>query len=249
MKKILVVDDDQTLRLVLKRYLENQGYLVSVVHSGIDALEVFDREPPDLVVSDIIMPQMDGFEFCRRLRAKRSGQLVPFIFLSSRDELDYRVEGHSIGADDYLIKPFEPRELVAKIEAQLERTRRIYSEMVRLMQQGVNAGSSPETRSPSPTSLSANSEATESGKSPEEREPLPLTPAEARVFWEVVEGYTNKQIAERLFISPRTVQTHLSHILSKLKLENRSQLVRFAFEQGYEPPTDRQDNYQLSENS
>jgi DNA-binding NarL/FixJ family response regulator len=250
MKKILVVDDDQTLRVVLKRYLENQGYLVSVVHSGIDALEVFDREPPDLVVSDIIMPQMDGFEFCRRLRAKRSGQLVPFIFLSSRDELDYRVEGHSIGADDYLSKPFEPRELVAKIEAQLERTRRIYSEMVRLMQQGVNFEDTSGSVLPSHQSPKANSETSEGSKSNSEREPLPLTPAEARVFWEVVEGYTNKQIAERLFISPRTVQTHLSHILGKLKLENRSQLVRFAFEQGYEPPTnDRQDNYQLSENS
>ena len=70
-------------------------------------------------------------------------------------------------------------------------------------------------------------------KSPED---LPLTPAEARVFWEVIQGLTNKQISQRLFISPRTVQTHLSNILTKLNLENRSQLVRFAFEHGYRPP-------------
>ena len=65
-------------------------------------------------------------------------------------------------------------------------------------------------------------------------EPLPLTPAEERVFWEVIQGFTNKQISDRLFISPRTVQTHLSSILNKLDLENRTQLVRFAFEKGYE---------------
>jgi DNA-binding NarL/FixJ family response regulator len=69
----------------------------------------------------------------------------------------------------------------------------------------------------------------------EEQEPLPLTPAEERVFWEVIQGLTNKQISERLFISARTVQTHVSSILHKLGLENRSQLVRFAYEQGYYP--------------
>jgi DNA-binding NarL/FixJ family response regulator len=73
-------------------------------------------------------------------------------------------------------------------------------------------------------------------KESEPEEDLPLTPAEARVFWEVIQGLTNKQISQRLFISPRTVQTHLSNILTKLNLENRSQLVRFAFEHGYRPP-------------
>ncbi|MCY7323640.1 MAG: response regulator transcription factor, partial [Phormidesmis sp. CAN_BIN36] len=158
------------------------------------------------------MPEMDGYEFCRRLRATRSGQLVPFIFLSSKSDVEDRVQGHSIGADDYLIKPFEPKELLAKIEAQLERSRRMNSEIVRLMQ----SKSSP-AQIPAPP-------------------PLPLTPAEEKVFWEVIQGYTNKQTGDRLFVSPRTVQTHLSNILSKLQLENRSQLVRFAFEQGYRLP-------------
>jgi DNA-binding CsgD family transcriptional regulator len=65
---------------------------------------------------------------------------------------------------------------------------------------------------------------------------LPLTPAEERVFWEVIQGYTNKQISDRLFISPRTVQAHLGSIFNKLQLENRAQLVRFALEKGYKPP-------------
>lgn len=219
MKKVLVVDDDATLRMALTRYLEKRGYLTQDVASGIEALQLFEQDPPDLVVSDVMMPEMDGFEFCRRLRSIRSGQLVPFIFLSSKGELEDRVQGHSIGADDYLIKPFEPRELLAKIEAQLERSRRIHSEIVLLMQRESNGAATNGHVANIPS-------------------PLPLTPAEEKVFWEVIQGFTNKQIGDRLFVSPRTVQTHLSNILSKLQLENRSQLVRFAFERGYKLPTE-----------
>ncbi len=219
MKRVLVVDDDATLRMALTRYLEKRGYVVQNVRSGTEALEMFEQDPPDLVVSDVMMPEMDGFEFCRRLRSSRSGQLVPFIFLSSCGEIDAKVQGHSIGADDYLIKPFEPRELLAKIEAQLERSRRIHSEIVRLMQRAQPSDAEPTARPVAPESL-------------------PLTPAEERVFWEVVQGYTNKQIGDHLFVSPRTVQTHLSNILSKLELDNRSQLVRYAFERGYKPPAE-----------
>lgn len=234
MKKILVVDDDKTLRIVLRRYLEGQGYEVEDVSSALEALTIFEKNPPDLVVSDVMMPEMDGLEFCRRLRATRSGQLVPFIFLSGQGELEDRIQGHSIGGDDYLTKPFEPRELMAKIEAQLERSRRIHSEIIRLMQQlGKDAQiqvQPPEVDTPAPTNPSTS---VTSKLTPQQ---LPLTPAEQRVFWEVIQGFTNKQISDRLFISPRTVQTHLSSILSKLELENRSQLVRFAFERGYQHP-------------
>lgn len=219
MKNILIVDDDITLRTALIRYLQNRGYSVQEATSGTEALHLFEQNPPDVVVSDVMMPEMDGWEFCRRLRAMRSGQLVPFIFLSSRKEVDDRIQGHQIGADDYLIKPFDPKELVAKIEAQLERSRRIHSEIIRLMQQSHLSQPAQEQAPPAP-------------------QPLPLTPAEEKVFWEVIQGFTNKQIGDRLFVSPRTVQTHLSNILSKLHLESRSQLIRYAFERGYRPPTE-----------
>lgn len=220
MKRILIVDDDITLRVALTRYLENRGYSIQNAGSGAEALVMFEQDPPDLVVSDVLMPGMDGFEFCRRLRATRSGQLVPFIFLSSRGEVEARIQGHHTGADDYLVKPFEPRELVAKIDAQLERSRRMHSEIVRLMQQSVPAQEALVSIVP---------------------DSLPLTPAEEKVFWEVIQGFTNKQVGDRLFVSPRTVQTHLSNILSKLQLENRSQLIRFAFERGYRPPPEEQE--------
>ena len=226
MKTILIVDDDVTLRTALVHYLENRGYGVLHAGSGLDGLTLFNQKHPDVVVSDVMMPKMDGLEFCRQLRGTRSGQLTPFIFLSSRGELDDRVEGHKMGADDYLVKPFEPRELVAKIEVQLERSRRIHAELAQLLQQAQNivSGSAPTT-----------APAKEVVATPEPA-PLPLTPAEERVFWEVIQGLTNKQIGKRLFISHRTVQTHLSNILSKLNLANRAQLTRFAFENGYKPP-------------
>jgi DNA-binding response OmpR family regulator len=232
-KKILLVDDDKTLQTVLTRYLEKRGYSVRVVNSGVQGLKLFSQDPPDLVVSDIMMPGMDGLEFCRRLRATRPGQLVPFIFLTAKKDLEDRVQGHYIGADDYITKPFEPLELLAKIEAQLERSRRIHSEMVRLMQK---VPEDSDISGEDGNEGQSNGEVAQ-GKDPVVEEDLPLTPAEARVFWEVIQGLTNKQISQRLFISPRTVQTHLSNILTKLNLENRSQLVRFAFEHGYRPPT------------
>lgn len=213
MKTVLIVDDDLTLQTALTRRLQQQGFQVINAPSATEALTLFAQGQPDVVVSDVLMPQMDGFEFCRRLRASPSGELVPFIFLSSLGEVESRIHAHNIGADDYLVKPFHPRELIAKINSLIERTEKIQAQVQRLTQQ-----------------MQAQ---TVSAADPQ---PLPLTPAEAKVFWEVIQGYTNKQIGERLFISPRTVQTHLSNILSKLSLENRSQLIRFAFENGYQMP-------------
>ncbi|MEM9946683.1 MAG: response regulator transcription factor [Cyanobacteria bacterium P01_D01_bin.36] len=211
MQKILIVDDDSTLRAALTRYLQDRGFVVRNAISGIEGLNSFVQDTPDLIVSDVVMPEMNGFELCTKVRATDAGQLVPFIFLSGRCDLEDRIQGHTIGADDYLVKPFHPRELIAKIEAQLARAHRIRTEIQKALQQ------------PSAGSV-------------KDKKPLPLTPAEEKVFWEVIQGYTNKKIGDRLFISPRTVQTHLSNILSKLSVENRSQLIRYAFENGYMPP-------------
>ncbi|MBE9044371.1 response regulator transcription factor [Pleurocapsales cyanobacterium LEGE 10410] len=233
MKKILVVDDDVTLRKVLQNSLEQRGYQVISVGSGTEALTKFSQDVPDIIISDVSMPEMNGFEFCRQLRSQPSGKLIPFIFLSAKNELDDRIQGHTIGADSYLTKPFEMKELLANIEALIERSRRVHAEIVHLIEQLANSQSGNAVTLTGSTSASENiaKPATEEASAPE---PLPLTPAEERVFWETIQGYTNKQISERLFISPRTVQTHLSNILNKLNLSNRTQLVRFAYEHGYE---------------
>ncbi|MGL4378657.1 MAG: response regulator [Microcoleaceae cyanobacterium] len=221
MEKILIVDDEPDCQTVLAMFLEGEGYQIESANSGIEALTQFKENPPDLVISDIVMPQMDGLELCRRLRASRLGQLIPFIFLSGQGELESRIEGYAIGADDYLVKPFEPEEILAKIKAQLDRSHRIHNEIIRLLYSEQEA----EEVSPAPTI-------------PTPPPPLPLTPAEERVFWEVIQGYTNKQISDRLFISPRTVQAHLSSIFGKLQLENRAQLIHFAMDRGYRLPAE-----------
>lgn len=226
MKQILLVDDDKILRDNLQEYLEAMGYQVMGVSEPQTAINLLVTQPPDLIISDVMMPAMNGLDFCRQVRAIPSGQLIPFIFLSGKDELEDRIRGHEMGADDYVTKPFVLRELLVKIEAQLERSRRIHTEIVRMMQQ-----------ISSPTAVQSTSLGIETTRTPE---PLPLTPAEERVFWEVIQGFTNKQISDRLFISPRTVQSHLSNILSKLNLENRAQLVRFAYEQGHQAPQSTQ---------
>jgi DNA-binding NarL/FixJ family response regulator len=250
MKKILVVDDDATLRKILQNSLEQRGYQVTAVSSAQDGLARFNQDVPDIIVSDVSMPGMDGFEFCRQLRSQPSGKLIPFIFLSAKNELNDRVQGHTIGADSYLTKPFEMKELLANIEALIERSRRVHAEIIHLIEQLANPqlkeGSAINSNQNSANHGFDNINAWEiplpkisndenmtpvGGVAPKS---LPLTPAEERVFWETIQGYTNKQISDRLFISPRTVQTHLSNILNKLNLSNRTQLVRFAYEQGYE---------------
>ena len=116
--KILVVDDDAHIREVLSFALGKAGMETREAADGEAALTMVEREPPDLVVLDINMPRMDGLEVCRRLRA--TGDL-PILFLSSRDDEIDRVVGLELGADDYVVKPFSPREVVARVGAILKR--------------------------------------------------------------------------------------------------------------------------------
>lgn len=118
--KILVVDDDPRLREVVTIALERAEFSVVTAADGQRALTHAAREAPDLIVLDIGLPEIDGLEVCRRLRARSD---VPVIFLTARDDEIDRVVGLELGADDYVTKPFSPRELVARIRAVLKRTR------------------------------------------------------------------------------------------------------------------------------
>jgi two-component system OmpR family response regulator len=118
MPDVLVVDDDPHLREVVSYALQRDGFSVRTVRDGREALAEVDRLPPDLVVLDVMMPELDGLEVCKRLRAR--GRL-PIVFLSSRDEEVDRVLGLELGGDDYITKPFSTRELVARVRAVLRR--------------------------------------------------------------------------------------------------------------------------------
>jgi DNA-binding response OmpR family regulator len=118
--KVLVVEDDLTLRETLEYNLVRQGYEVHTAADGRAALQIARQERPDLILLDIMLPGMDGFEVCRVLRQEMS---VPILMLTARDEEVDKVVGLEIGADDYMTKPFSMRELLARVKAQLRRVR------------------------------------------------------------------------------------------------------------------------------
>jgi DNA-binding response OmpR family regulator len=117
--KILVVDDDRPSLKLISFLLREEGYVVSTAQNGQTALEIIQQRPPDLVILDVMMPHIDGFEVCHRIRKVAK---IPIIFLSAKGQIEDRVMGLSIGADDYLAKPFEPAELLARVEAVLRRS-------------------------------------------------------------------------------------------------------------------------------
>ena len=121
---ILVVDDQSSVRTLLKDYLTSQGYRVVTANDGQEALFVARHEHPNLVLLDIMMPKMDGYQF---LSAFRRENQVPVIVLSAKEEETDTVLGLELGADDYVIKPFRMRELLARIRAALRRVRRLLS--------------------------------------------------------------------------------------------------------------------------
>ena len=118
MAKILVVDDEPNIREVVGQYLRHDGYAVVSAADGEEALVLYKRERPDLVVLDLMLPKVSGLEVCRRLGTEGR---VPLIMLTARGEEEDRVVGLSLGADDYVVKPFSPRELVARVGAVLRR--------------------------------------------------------------------------------------------------------------------------------
>ncbi|MBP2002191.1 two-component system response regulator MprA [Paenibacillus shirakamiensis] len=116
---ILIIDDDEKIISMLRRGLAFEGYDVYSAHNGAEGLQMMLSADPDLVVLDIMMPQVDGFEVCRRLR--EGGSTVPILMLTAKDEVENRVRGLDMGADDYLVKPFALEELLARVRALLRR--------------------------------------------------------------------------------------------------------------------------------
>src|SRR6267154_1650824 len=119
MKKILIIEDEATIAQLIRLYLERANYTVITASDGAAGLELHARERPDLVILDLMLPVMDGMEVCRRIRAWAN---TPILMLTARQGEDDRVAGLELGADDYLVKPFSPRELVSRVKAILRRS-------------------------------------------------------------------------------------------------------------------------------
>lgn len=119
MKKILVVDDEKAIRLLLKVNLEKEGYVVKEASNGVEALKKLEQGPFDLMILDVMMPELDGIDVCRRVKVLYPN--LPIIMLSAKSEEIDRILGLEMGADDYIAKPFSPRELLARIKAVFRR--------------------------------------------------------------------------------------------------------------------------------
>jgi DNA-binding NarL/FixJ family response regulator len=200
--RLLVVDDEPNLLRAVAACLCAEGFDVVTARSGAEALVRVAESVPDLVVSDIRMPGMDGYQLARQLRSSPRTALTPVVFLTAKDETADRIEGFRTGVDAYLTKPFEPDELVAVIRNILDRVRRTHSEIARL----VGASQTEAAR--------------------EDFRDEALTEAEERVAAAVARGLSNKEIAAEFNVSVRTVENHISRILAKKNFTNRVEIAR-----------------------
>ncbi|EUJ43376.1 response regulator transcription factor [Listeria riparia] len=129
MNRILMVDDDSNIRELVTIFLEKEGFTVFNAQDGVDALSVLEKTTVDLAIIDIMMPNMDGWELCSAIK---SFQEIPVIFLTARGEIEQKIKGFSLGADDYVVKPFAPEELVARIRVLLKRYQILATQEIRI---------------------------------------------------------------------------------------------------------------------
>jgi DNA-binding NarL/FixJ family response regulator len=183
--RILIVDDDRQSRLLISRVLKRAGYSTCVADTGEGALVAAKSERPALVIIEALLPGVSGYEVCRELKDE-FGETLPIVFVSrNRTEPGDRVAGLLVGGNDYLVKPLDPNELLARV-------RRLLSTAAA------------------------------------RRRAHDLTPRELDVLSLLVEGLGQPEIAERLFITPKTVGKHIEHILAKLGVHSRAQAVAVA---------------------
>ena len=204
MTHILVVEDEPSLRQLLANNLTFEGYTVDAVADGIPALASQQARPADLIILDLMLPEMDGFRVLRALRERQDQ--VPVLMLTARVAENDRVQGHSLGADDYLVKPFSVLELVARVKAILRRTRPV---------------DRPQTMRSGPFRFNIPAlEVTREGK------PLDLTPREFRLL-EILVTHPGRTHSRNELLqlaweadarpSPRTVDVHVANLRKKLE--------------------------------
>ena len=222
MGKILVADDDQNIAELLKLYLEKEGYTVVLAADGMEANEKFAAENPDIVLLDIMMPKLDGWQVCRDIRKKSN---CPIIMITAKGETFDKVLGLELGADDYIVKPFEAKEVVARIKATFRRLEK--------------TGETPPVRSELQLHF-AGLTVTPATMTVERRgKPVDLTPLEYQLLMYFYENrnvaLSREKILEAVwgydyFGNTRTVDIHVLRLRKKLGLDTE---IRTIFKIGY----------------
>ena len=206
--EILVVDDEQEIADLVELYLGNEGYAVRKFYSAQEALASGLENPPELAVLDVMMPELDGFTLCRRLREKYT---FPIIMLTAREEEIDKITGLAIGADDYLTNPFRPLELVARVKAQLRRSQRY------------NGGQQEAGAIAAYRGLTLNRE---THVCTLDEKPVELTPIEFSILWTLCKNRGRvisseelfKEVwGEKYFTGNNTVMVHIRHLREKMQ--------------------------------
>jgi DNA-binding NarL/FixJ family response regulator len=220
---LLLVDDEPGLRDAVQAYLEDSGFTVDAAPNAKVGWELLEKRLPDLIISDIMMPQVDGYQFLQQLREDTRFSQLPVIFLTARGMTKDRIQGYQAGVDAYLSKPFDPDELVAIATNIVNRRAALTN-----AEGGTNiadlANQVAEIKSLL-TSRPGGAVATAAVH-------IDFTPREQSVLKLVAQGLMNKEIARRLETSVRNVEKYVSRLFSKTGTNSRTELVRFALENG-----------------
>ncbi|WP_027269307.1 response regulator transcription factor [Leptolyngbya sp. PCC 6406] len=222
--RILLVDDEAGLREAVQAYLEDSGFAVEVAsnaHEGWDQLQV---AMPDVLISDIMMPQVDGYQFLQQVRDDARFKSLPVVFLTARGMTSDRIQGYSAGVDAYLPKPFDPEELVAIVSNLIDRQ----------VARTPEGGDVPDIAAMARQIEEIKALLTQRGTMVKTHSPIRIdfTPREQDVLNKVAEGLMNKEIASRLDTSVRNVEKYVSRLFSKTGTNSRTELVRYALEHG-----------------
>ena len=218
--KILIVDDDRNICELLRLYIEKEGFETAIANDGKAAVQMFDAVNPDLILLDIMLPELDGWQVCREIRKKSQ---CPIIMLTAKGEVFDKVLGLELGADDYVVKPFKPRELVARVRARLRRP------------------ASPARRVLEARGVALDEDAYEATL---HGEALPLTPKEFAILACLLRAQGRPVSSRDLFEevwkeeanvqSNNTVMVHIRHLRKKLAAVDSSQeLVETVWGVGY----------------
>ena len=223
--RLLLVDDEPGLRTAVQAYLEDEGFDVTTAVDGEEGFAKAQQMLPDVVISDVMMPRLDGYGLLQKLRADERLGGTPVIFLTAKGMTADRTQGYLAGVDDYIPKPFDPDELVARVRNVVQRQERLLKEAARYADTdlGQMAKQIGEIR----TMLQGGA-----GKAAGQSVEHSFTPREASVLQLVAEGLMNKEIARQLETSIRNVEKYVSRLFAKTGTASRTELVRYALEHG-----------------
>ncbi|ABX08118.1 response regulator transcription factor [Prochlorococcus marinus] len=222
--RILLVDDEPGIRTAVQAYLEDEGFAVTTAIDGEEGWQKAQQIVPDVVISDVMMPRCDGYGLLKRLREDERLGGTPVIFLTAKGMTIDRTQGYQAGVDDYIPKPFDPDELIARVRNVVKRQERLLTEAARFADTDVSQMAKQITE--------IRSMLTQGDKNNSKKDLIipNFTPREESVLQLVAEGLMNKEIARKLETSIRNVEKYVSRLFIKTGTSSRTELVRYALE-------------------